>query len=387
MGKWIEPELMARLNGAVIPSNDFFVHCDPALRELKSLFERCITTGESTSCLLTGARYCGKSTLIRHVLRELVKEGFSFRHVTISGLIHSNDQDALAEILQSIQSPYKNSSNCNLRATLKDLNVPLFVILDEFELFAQHSRQSLLYCLFDACHSCEFPLVVVGETSRFNCIELLEKRVKSRFSQRIIIMEGYSTLDIFKRTVLDWPFHSTLLHSFLITNDTVQKILTSEWLNTRNPKNIHNQFIKALYSSDNQTEFESCLQCQISDDIFLNMAKELTPLCAGLLVCIKKMSGADEKSITFEAAYSAYRAYVMANEGISPDWSVYCRAFERLVELGFVCYVNCGRNTNVPKEFRPISLCITASLIDEYFLSSNQIQLPTSLLRWAKSEC
>lgn len=387
METWFESDVVAKLNATTIPTNEYFIHCNDAAMELKDLFERCIANGDSTSCLLAGARFCGKSTLVRHVLRELVKEGFSFRYVVLSGLILDDDQAGMAEILRSINPQCGNSGNFgDLTKALRELSIPFFVILEEFELFAQRSKQSLLYCLFDACHSGEFPLVVVGETSRFNCIELLEKRVKSRFSQRIITMNGYSSFESFKRAALDWPFLSTSLYPFLSTNETVQKMLNSEWLNTRNPRNVHSQLVKALYSAGNRTEFEMNLQQQKVEDVFLAIAKELTPLCAGLLVCVKRLSAAREKSLTFEAVYSAYRAYVMANEGISPGWSVYCRAFEKLVELGLIAYASSGRNSNIPKEFRPISLCATPNLIDEYFLSSNQLELPTSLLRWAKSD-
>lgn len=78
-----------------------------------------------------------------------------------------------------------------LISVLPTLSRPTVVILDAFDLFAHHARQSLLYCLLDTVQSCKVGqgnngLAVVGITSRIDTINLLEKRVKSRFSGRMI---------------------------------------------------------------------------------------------------------------------------------------------------------------------------------------------------------
>jgi origin recognition complex subunit 4 len=74
---------------------------------------------------------------------------------------------------------------------LLTLNRPIIVILDAFDLFALHPRQSLLYCLFDTAQNCRASsdnrgIAIIGTTSRADTIQLLEKRVKSRFSGRTI---------------------------------------------------------------------------------------------------------------------------------------------------------------------------------------------------------
>ncbi|KAF8756003.1 Origin recognition complex (ORC) subunit 4 C-terminus [Rhizoctonia solani] len=77
---------------------------------------------------------------------------------------------------------------------------PVIVVLDAFDLFAEHARQALLYCLLDTVQSCRAGqgsqgLAVVGVTSRIDCLTMLEKRVKSRFSHRIIRVCPPSTVD------------------------------------------------------------------------------------------------------------------------------------------------------------------------------------------------
>jgi origin recognition complex subunit 4 len=58
--------------------------------------------------------------------------------------------------------------------------------LDEFDLFTTHSRQTLLYNLFDIAQARKAPIVVLGLTARIDVVESLEKRVKSRFSHRYV---------------------------------------------------------------------------------------------------------------------------------------------------------------------------------------------------------
>ncbi|KAL1944147.1 hypothetical protein VTO73DRAFT_3332 [Trametes versicolor] len=81
---------------------------------------------------------------------------------------------------------------------------PTVIVLDGFDLFAAHARQALLYCLLDTAQACRAGpttaaaaggqsasgMAVVGVTARVDTINLLEKRVKSRFSGRMIRTAG-----------------------------------------------------------------------------------------------------------------------------------------------------------------------------------------------------
>ncbi|PKI85475.1 hypothetical protein MVES_000110 [Malassezia vespertilionis] len=63
---------------------------------------------------------------------------------------------------------------------------PLVIVLDDFEQYTARPRQALLYCLLDAVQAASYGpgLIVVGMTTRVDAGDALEKRVKSRFSQR-----------------------------------------------------------------------------------------------------------------------------------------------------------------------------------------------------------
>jgi len=65
---------------------------------------------------------------------------------------------------------------------------PLIILLDQFDLFTQRPRQALLYCLLDAVQMNSYVpgMLVLGMTSRIDAADFLEKRVKSRFSHRIV---------------------------------------------------------------------------------------------------------------------------------------------------------------------------------------------------------
>lgn len=70
-------------------------------------------------------------------------------------------------------------------------------IIDEFDLFATHARQTLLYNLFDIAQARKAPIAVLGLTTRIDVVESLEKRVKSRFSHRYVYISLPKTLPSF----------------------------------------------------------------------------------------------------------------------------------------------------------------------------------------------
>ncbi|KAN0060195.1 origin recognition complex subunit 4 [Thecaphora frezii] len=76
---------------------------------------------------------------------------------------------------------------------------PLVITLDDFDLFTARPRQALLYCLLDAVQAGSYGagLAVVGLTSRVDTTDLLEKRVKSRFSHRILHVRPPESFEAF----------------------------------------------------------------------------------------------------------------------------------------------------------------------------------------------
>lgn len=117
--------------------------------------------------------------------------------VRLHGLIHTDDRLALKGITSQmnldnvVDGKVFGSFAENLafllaclKAGEKGISKSVIFILDEFDLFCFHHNQTLLYNLFDVSQSAQAPICVLGITCRLDVIELLEKRVKSRFSHR-----------------------------------------------------------------------------------------------------------------------------------------------------------------------------------------------------------
>ena len=81
--------------------------------------------------------------------------------------------------------------------------VPVIFILENMDLLAEHPKQILLYNLFDISQSSKSPILVIGLTTRIDTLLLLEKRVKSRFSHRMIDFYPMFSLDEYCGIVKD----------------------------------------------------------------------------------------------------------------------------------------------------------------------------------------
>ncbi|PNF42028.1 hypothetical protein B7P43_G12226, partial [Cryptotermes secundus] len=198
---------------------------------LSELLRRTVEMGESNSALLIGPRGCGKTTLLNSVLSEL-KNGKSFHKqalvVELNGLMHTDDRLALKDATRQMQlettvgnkvfgSFAENLTyllQC-LRSGNKDTCKSIIFILDEFDLFCTHHNQTLLYNLFNVAQSAQAVICVVGLTCRLDVMELLEKRVKSRFSHRQIFLFPGSG----QKEESNFETRMTLLKSLLLLSE------------------------------------------------------------------------------------------------------------------------------------------------------------------------
>ena len=63
----------------------------------------------------------------------------------------------------------------------------VLLVMEEFDLFASHAKQTLLYNLLDLLQRGKVQMAVIGVSSRLDNLSLLEKRVRSRFSHRRLL--------------------------------------------------------------------------------------------------------------------------------------------------------------------------------------------------------
>ncbi|KAI0109910.1 origin recognition complex subunit 4 C-terminus-domain-containing protein [Daldinia grandis] len=182
------------------------------------LVEQTVLAGEGNSMMVIGARGSGKTTLMEEVISDLRAEHQEEFHVVrLNGFIHTDDKLALKEIWRqlgkemNLEDDLINKTN-NYADTMASLlallshpaeitgaedgvtSKSVVFVIDEFDLFATHARQTLLYNLFDIAQARKAPIAVLGLTTRIDVVESLEKRVKSRFSHRYVYMSLPKTL-------------------------------------------------------------------------------------------------------------------------------------------------------------------------------------------------
>jgi origin recognition complex subunit 4 len=196
---------------------------DTEYGKVHQLLHATVTAGESNSLLLIGARGSGKTAMVNAVLKDLsTSQKEHFHIIRLNGFIQTDDKLALKEIWRQLGremeiSDAEDSGGKSYADTLTMLlallshpdeiagaasdgaNVAKSVIfiMDEFDLFATHARQTLLYNLLDIAQSRKAPIAVIGLTTRIDVTEALEKRVKSRFSHRYVHLSLPKTLSEF----------------------------------------------------------------------------------------------------------------------------------------------------------------------------------------------
>lgn len=196
---------------------------DSEYTKVHHLIEQTVTVGEGNSMLLLGSRGSGKTAVVETIISSLVKDhGNDFHVVRLNGFLHTDDRLALREMWRQLgrethteDDAAKVSSYADTMATLLALlshpeelfgagngktvtaAKSVVILLDEFDLFVTHPRQTLLYNLFDIAQARKAPIAVVGLTTKVDVTEMLEKRVKSRFSHRYVYIPLPKTFETF----------------------------------------------------------------------------------------------------------------------------------------------------------------------------------------------
>ena len=251
------------------------VGLDQEYQKVHQIVEQTVLAGEGNSALIVGSRGTAKTTLVESVIADLASDHRDVFHVVrLNGFIHTDDKVALREIWRQLGREMEveddsMGAKSNYADTLMSLLALLahptedtdasanqtaksiVFILDEFDLFACHPRQTLLYNLFDVAQSRNAPIIVLGLTTKVDVVASLEKRVKSRFGQRYIHLSLSRSLFFFKSVC-----RSALIPQNSISprlnpiNSTFPKILTAwttyvDALFEHDP--IFNKFLQTLY--------------------------------------------------------------------------------------------------------------------------------------------
>ncbi|KAH3902467.1 related to Origin recognition complex subunit 4 [Saccharomycodes ludwigii] len=206
-----------------------------SFNQVDTILKQTVITKENHSAILVGPRANYKTLSIETSLNNLKqKYNDQFIVIKLNGIIHTEEsaissmatqlelqlqklrgdsfslyfEEELAEREKALD---KNSEAVNLdyklnNGSLIDIfqrflqimnykstdtrhkreKVSMVFIFDEIDSFAGPVRQTLLYNLFDMVEGSQISFCIIGCTTKINIMEFLEKRVKSRFSNRII---------------------------------------------------------------------------------------------------------------------------------------------------------------------------------------------------------
>lgn len=390
------------------------VHSGEA-QHLEDLLGRTLTLGESNSALLLAPRGTGKTALVEGVLGRLQEHG-ALREglvVRLSGLLHTDDLQALREITRQLRLEEAAAKKVfrsfaenlaflleSLRGGSKETAKPAIFLLDEFDLFCHHRNQTLLYNLFDAAQSAQAPICVLGLTCRLDVVELLEKRVKSRFSHRQIHLQMPHAFDPHYlntfRTLLLLPDSFPFKDFARTWNKTVQKLASDpavvQVLRQLHATTTDARALKSLLllCVAQLGEDSTCLTPQMftkaetlfTQDAKTNMLRGLSALQLCLVVAMKRLAEVyDGEPYNFEMVYREYLKFSLKSSMQSFDRPVVFKAFDQLMSLELVRPVD--QSCRVQRGYQLVQLMMTPTQVKEVL--AQMPGLPTDLHHWASS--
>ncbi|XP_035657819.1 origin recognition complex subunit 4-like [Branchiostoma floridae] len=392
---------------------------DKPRRHLLDLIQRCSSMGESNSALIIGPRGAGKTMLLSSVLAEL-KENRDFRdnvlEVHLNGLLQTDDRIALKEITRQLQlenvvgnrvfGSFADNLAFLLEALKKgsrDSQAVLFV-LEEFDLFAHHKNQTLLYNLFDVAQSQQAPITVIGLTCRLDVIELLEKRVKSRFSHRQIHLFNSLTFDQYLRVfrsllVLPAEFRDKKFcgkwnkHVESLSDDPgVTSILRKLYDTSKDIRTLKMFLmlpVARICPSHPRLEMSDFVEAHkiLTADSKSNTLHGLSVLELCLVVAMRRLSDVFvNQPFNFQMVYNEYQKFVQTRSYAvqSFDRPVVLKAFEHLQQMELVrAAEGAGIGGRGQKEFRPMLLMIDKSQLMQAI--QKYPACPTEVKHWANT--
>ncbi|XP_044294153.1 origin recognition complex subunit 4 [Varanus komodoensis] len=387
-------------------------------RDLLELLKRTALHGESNSVLIIGPRGSGKTLLTHHILKRLTEDKQirdNILQVHLNGLLQTNDKIALKEITRQLNlenvvgDKVFGSFAENLTFLLEALkrgdrahSCPVLFILDEFDLFVHHKNQTLLYNLFDIAQSAQAPIGVVGMTCRLDILELMEKRVKSRFSHRqIYLMNSFDFkkyLNICKEQLSlppEFPEKkfsqkwNKNIQSFL-EDKKVQDVLQNQFHYNKDLRSVSMLLMFALSSITVSHPYitvsdllEASRLCRM--DSRANIIHGLSVLEFCLIIAMKHLNDIYEgEPFNFQMVYNEYQKFVQrkAHTVYNFEKPVVMKAFEHLQHLELIKPVE-GSSMSTQREYLFMKLLLDNSqIMDALQVYPN---CPTDVKQWAMS--
>ncbi|CAH1968230.1 unnamed protein product [Acanthoscelides obtectus] len=399
---------------------------DKEEQQIFDLLERTLDCGESNSALLIGPRRCGKTLLVNKVLERIQhKDNFDTDCILVklNGLIHTDDRLALKSTTSQMQLDNVVDGKVfgtfaeNLAFLLECLRTgdksksrSVIFILDEFDLFCCHHNQTLLYNLFDVSQSAQAPICILGITCRLDVIELLEKRVKSRFSHRQIFLlphenqtsnvhtvgdavnkieyylklpEGNKKLQINTAVAKQWNRNLNNLLKEKKFRNVIQRLIDLD----NSEAMLKDFLVKVIFHFTGENLTVDLFQKELNileEDDMIKVLQDLTVLELCLIISMKHhLEIYDNNPMNFEMIYNRFMKFANANAGIQNfQRAVMLKAFEHIQGLELISMLS-NTGSKVQKEYQFFKLLVTPEQILDAVKKSSG--LPTEVAQWARS--
>ncbi|XP_048455524.1 origin recognition complex subunit 4 isoform X3 [Rhincodon typus] len=342
-------------------------------KNLMDLLKQTAVQGESNSVLIVGPRGVGKTMLLKSVLNELMEMKY---------------------VKENLLQVHLNGNRSNSR--------PVLFVLDEFDLFAHHKNQTLLYNLLDVAQSAQTPVAVVGLTCRLDVLELLEKRVKSRFSHRQIhllnafgfkqYVEMFQQQLILPKEFPDGRFAQEWNQNIqcLCKDKMVEDILQKHFNSSKDFRSLHMLLMLTLshvtVSNPNirPTDLLAASR-QYMMDSKANVLHGLSVLELCLIIAMKHLNSIYEgEPFNFEMVYNEFQNFIQRTTHSMHNFKkpVVLKAFEHLQQLELIKPMD-GASLRTHKEYQLVKLLLDSSQIMDAL--QKYPQCPTDVQLWAAS--
>ncbi|CAO1945557.1 unnamed protein product [Urochloa humidicola] len=362
---------------------------DTNYSKLKYLVASSVSEACNNSVLLLGPRGCGKAAVVDMVLEDLKKEHpDAISVIRLNGMLHSDDNCATKEIARQLCLEHQlsfskmASSDDNTEFIIDMLrecglaHKTILFILEEFDLFAQ-GKQRLLYSLLDAMQTLTSQAVVIGVSCRLDADQLLEKRVRSRFSHRKLLFVP-SSLEDTERLVEHLlilakdssvpakyitDYNSRLTNIF--SDKKFKGILNSLMDADATTSNILRFLFRAVSYMDMESGFlsmESFLNAlsSMQRQPKMDSLQDLSILELYILVCMHRLEDKEQSSYNFTSIMKEYRSIQDAYKTSDKYATTVCFwAFEHLLDRELISFGD-NRGRNQALEYRPVKLLISS---------------------------
>ncbi|XVE60977.1 hypothetical protein DITRI_Ditri06bG0003900 [Diplodiscus trichospermus] len=381
---------------------------DSNYSKLKFIISSSVTEACNNSILLLGPRGSGKVAVLELALGDLLQQYPEVISVIrLNGLLHSDDNCALKEIARQLCMEHQllfskvasfDDNSQFIIAMLRECGLAhktIIFVLEEFDYFAQ-GKQRLLYSLLDAMQSVTSQAVVIGVSCRLDVDQLLEKRVRSRFSHRklLFLPPSKDETERFMEHILSLPVDSSLPHNYTVEfNGKLKKILSDERF-----KELMNTYLSFNSTIGHLVRFLFlAVSCMDLDVGFLSLENFKTALSSlqrqpklecirdcsilelYLLVCMKRLEVKEQNYYNFNSVMTEYKS---TNDSFqTSDYyaeNVCLRAFEHLLQRQLVSFAD-HRAQNQSAEFRPVKLLISPAELHQGLKSYRSC--PATLLK------